>query len=272
MQVHDIPIKDIFSDIDFNCRGSVAPIDVVELAKDIDRHGLLEPIITIPYNGSRSQFKFQVVAGHRRLMAFKVLKLESIPALIRDDIDKKDALLINLTENLQRKDLNILQEAKALERLKREGFTIDEVAPALGKSQSWVRTRYELLELPIEIQALAAVGLITHQQVRELYRLKDMQKQIEMARKIKKAKVNGEKVPRLYKPPKRNIFLAKFRQKEAIEEMMHHIQKVIGNNFGTRCLAWAAGNINDLDLFRDIKGLAEDAGVEYEIPDARDEL
>jgi len=277
MEVTEISVKDIFSDIDFNCRGSIAPIDVVDLARDIEKNGLLEPIIAIPVstNGDNTRakkFKFQVVAGHRRLMAFKVLKLETIPAVIRDDITHKQALLINLTENIQRKDLNILQEAKALERLRDEGFTIDQVAPSLGKSTTWVRMRFELLALPIEIQAAASVGLITQQQIRELFRINNPDRQIEMVKKIKMAKQRGEKVPVLYKPPKRNIFRPKIRDRNGIFIMQGHIQKIIGNNFGTRCLAWSVGEINDLEIFRDIKEIAAKAGIPYEIPDERTPL
>lgn len=272
MEVIQIAINKIFSDIDFNCRGSIAPIDVVELARDIEKHGLLEPIVVIPYNDGKNKFDYQVIAGHRRLVAHKVLKRETISSVIRNDIDKKQALLINLTENIQRKDLNILQEAKALERLKQEGFSSQEVATSLAKSTTWVRMRFELLELAPEIQAAASVGLITQNQIREIYRIGDKNKQIDLVKQIKKAKINGEKVPQLYRPKKRNIFKPKARDKEGIFEMQQHIQKIIGNNFGTRCLAWAAGEINDLDLFRDIKAIADEADIAYEIPGERTKL
>ncbi len=81
--VQDIPLNDILADPSFNCRGIIAPIDVVELAKDIEQHKLQNPIIVQNIDPKNNIGKdFRIVAGHRRYSAFKVLKKETIPLRI----------------------------------------------------------------------------------------------------------------------------------------------------------------------------------------------
>jgi ParB family transcriptional regulator, chromosome partitioning protein len=269
-QITHLPVDEIWPDPDFNCRGSIAPIDVVDLAKDIESKGLQQPIVvqSLPENHRmRSRGKnWKVVCGHRRHRAFQVLKRDTIPCVVNNNLTDVQALLINLGENIHRKDLNILQEAQALQRLKNAGMPITEVATQLEKSTIWVRVRFILLELPVEIQTAAATGLISQQQLMEIYGERDPEKRLEMARKIKEAKIRGEKAPNLKKDKKRNIFKSKVRNVHDMEWMQDHIRESIGNNFGTRVLAWAMGVIPDLELFHDIKGIADKADIDYDIP------
>ena len=263
-EINLIPVNKIFSDPTFNCRGHIAPIDVIDLAKDIEKHGLQQPIVVQSLDNG-SSYSHKLISGHRRHRAFQVLKIEEIPCIINDEISEADALILNLGENLHRRDLNILQEARALERLKLAGLSTTDVAAQLSKSSTWVLVRYKLLELPDVIQEAAAAGFITQAQISDLHTLGDMRKQIEAAKKIKSAKARGEKVPKVLKP-KRDMFKRRARDPDEIEWMMSHIREGVGNNFGTRCLAWAAGNISDLELFRDIEELAIQEGVNYNIP------
>lgn len=259
-----LPVKEIWADPDFNCRGHIAPIDVVDLAKDIEAHGLQQPISVKPLDNGE-KYKYKVITGHRRHKAFEVMKRETIPCIINATISESDALILNLGENLHRKDLNIMQEAKALERLKLSGFSVLDVSRQLSKSTTWVNVRYMLLELPDVIREAAAAGYITQVQIKDLHELNDIKQQIEMAKKIKAAKARGEKSPKILKK-KRNMFKAKAREPEDIFFMQDHIQNAIGNNFGTRCLAWAAGEISDLELYKDIKAIALKADINYTIP------
>lgn len=264
-QVIDVPIKEIFADPEFNCRGLIAPIDIIDLMKDIDVHGLQQPIVIKPFKDN-DKYKYKVISGHRRHKAFEVLERETIPCSINAEIADTDALILNLGENLHRQDLNILQEAKALRRLKMEGFAVVDVAQELGKSTTWVNARFQLLELPEEIQKAAAAGFITQSQIRDLHKLDDYKKQIAAARKIKDARARGERVPQIHKP-KRSMFKTKVRDVHDINYMMEHIvESLKANNFGTRCLAWAAGEINDFDLYQDIEQIAVKAEIPYEIP------
>ncbi len=263
-----IPLVEIFNDPAFNCRGHIAPMDVISLSKDIESHGLQQPVVVMPMkeNDSFKKYIYKIISGHRRYVAFQVLRRETIPCSINNSISEADALVMNLGENIHRKNLNILQEANALERLKLSGFSQREVADELKKSTSWVNIRYKLLELPKEIREAAAAGFIKQTHILDLHKLGDYKKQIEAAKAIKGAKVRGEKAPNI-KGHKRNMFKKKARDPDDIMFMMNHIVETFGcNNFGTRTLAWAAGEINDLELYRDIDEIAIKSQIPYEIP------
>lgn len=263
-----LPVKAIWADPEFNCRGHIAPIDVVDLSKDIEAHGLQQPISVRPLKNGESRnpiHTHKVITGHRRHRAFELLLRETIPCTINETIEDSAALILNLTENLHRKDLNIMQEAKALERLKLSGFSVPQVATQLNKSTTWVHVRYMLLELPDVIREAAAAGYINQVQIRDLHGIGDYVKQIEAAKKIKQAKACGEKVPKFTKK-KRDMFKRKPRDVDDIFYMQEHVQEAIGNNFGTRCLAWAAGEISDLEIYRDIQTIADRVDIPYSIP------
>ena len=268
-QISHLKMSEIFADPTFNCRGSIAPIDVAELARDIDEHGLQQPIVVKPIKSGealRPEHKYKVVSGHRRHRAFQVLNRETIPCIVNPDLTDAQALILNLGENLHRKDLNIMQEATAIDRLKMEGFTIADVSAALNKSSTWVQVRFILLELPEVIQEAAAAGFINHKHIRDLHRMKDVKSQLEAAKKIKEAKLRGERPPNMKKGAKRDIIKMKARDRDDIFWMQDHIQDAVGNNFGTRCLAWCAGEISDFDLFQDLEQIAIKAGLKYTIP------
>ena len=266
-EIVQINLIDIFADPTFNCRGeAIAPIDVVDLVRDIELHGLQQPIVVQPYTGYKN-CKYRIVSGHRRFTSLKVMKRETIPCIVNPHLSESEALILNLGENIHRKDLNIMQEATALKRLKMSGMATSEVAGELGKSATWVSVRYMLLELPEPIRNAAAAGLINQQQIRQIHKLPDMKQQLDHAAKIKNAKVRGEKVPKLnITQNKRNILKIKQRDRDDIFWMQDHIQDAVGNNFGTRCLAWAAGEISDFEIFQDVKELAAAQDVDYVIP------
>ena len=270
MQVEDIEVSKIFSNPEFNCRGRISPVDVLDLAKDIEANGLLSPIVVRPVE--HEHFTHEIIAGHRRHKAFEVLQQTDketwlkIPCTVRTDLSESDAILTNLNENLIRKELNVVQEAKALQKLKLLGWTLGDTANRIGKSTTWVRIRFIVLDFPHEIQEACAQGLIKQPQILELSKIADKDKQMEFALQCKLAAERGDRVrPR---PPKKakEIFTRKVRNKHDIQHMVDHISEAIGFNFGTRTLAWANGEISDLELYRDIKDIADKAGLNYDIP------
>jgi len=263
-EIVHIKIDAIWADPAFNCRGHVSPMDVIDLSKDIEKHGLQQPITVMPAKGN-DKYDWQVVSGHRRYTSFKVLKRETIPCVVTTHLTESQALVLNLGENLHRKDLNIMQEAKAIERLKLTGFTVIEVSKQLNKSTTWVHIRYMLLELPEEIREAAAAGYVNQKQIKQIHDQPTRERQIEVTKKIKKAKVNGEKAPSIVKT-KRDMFKRKPREIDGITFMQTHVREAIGNNFGTRCMAWAMGEISDLELYRDVQKIADEAGISYDIP------
>lgn len=254
-----IPVKEIYLDESFNCRGQggIPFIDVSELANDIKTHGLIQPITVQPAadvpGGLPAPYKYRVIAGHRRLRAHQVLKAESIEAYIREGLSDVDARVINLSENFNRKELNVLQEARALEALHRAGVPREQVAKRIGKSGGWVQARFYLLELPEEIQQEAAAGLIKAQHVIQIKQLGTKAEQFEAVKKLKDAKAKGERVPHLGNRKKAASHVKKPRTRDEIFDCIQVIAKNVGYGLATRALAWASGEISTIDLFADIK-------------------
>ena len=127
-----------------------------ELTDSIKNHGVLSPILVRELGLN----KFEVIAGERRLRASKNAGLETIPCLI-DQKKDQDALESALIENLQREDLNAVEEARGYDRLKREfGLTQEEVAKSTGKARSTIANSLRLLSLPTSILEMLASGQI----------------------------------------------------------------------------------------------------------------
>lgn len=253
----NVPMSEVHYDQEFNCRGEIIPMDVIDLAKDIEKNGLLQPVVLSEYTPEQAQqlgYKYLLVAGYRRFTAHRVLKRDTVLAKILPTMDEVDARFLNLSENTQRKDLNILQEARAMRRLFELGVNEVDAAERLGKSRGWVQIRFILLRLPEPIQEECATGILTHTQIRDVYthyRKDGEDVAFEVMRKLKDAKMKEGKTLRLQKKPTPN---AKRQRKRAeIFTMMDHIRNGVGNGLHTRCLAWCAGEISDADLYFSLK-------------------
>jgi len=268
-EVKEVPLDSILSDDVFNCRGKIYPMDVVDLVKDIESHGLQFPIAVQPacdVTKDIGSHDYRIVAGHRRFAAFAVMARETIPVMVKRGLSEAEARLLNLGENLKRENLNLLQEAKAIERLKFLGMSRRDVGESLGVSTSWVQVRYNLLDLPEAIQDEAASGLLNQQQIKQIYSLRIPERQYEAVRKIKNARLRGEQGISVAKEPKLDPFKKKRQSKNVVQDMINHMQKNIGFGLWTRSLAWANGEINSAELFFDIKRVAEEKGIPYKVP------
>ncbi len=252
-----IPLSDVYSDDDFNCRGPIAPIDVAELAQDIQLNGLQFPITVQPSEDVDHEIPcpWRIIAGHRRYKAFEVLGRDGkefwlIPAMVRRGLSEIQARVLNLGENIKRKDLNILQEAKALEKLYEAGVPRDHVAKLLSKSSGWVQNRYALLSLPEDIQQECANGIINQQQIKQLYSLRhDPLKQYEAVKLIKAARARGQKIKHVGKRKKTSTNTKKARGRNECFDMIEIVVPAVGYGIHTRALAWAAGEITTEEFF-----------------------
>ncbi len=256
-----IPLSEVFSDDEFNCRGPIAPIDVAELAQDILLNGLQFPITVQPSEDVEYEIPcpWRIIAGHRRFKAFEVLVRDSkdfmeVPAMIRKGLSEIQARVLNLGENIKRKDLNILQEARAIEKLYEAGVPRDHVAKLLSKSSGWVQNRYALLALPEDIQEECANGMINQQQIKQLYSLRhDPLKQYEAVRMIKEAKARGQTIKHVGKRKKQPTNTKKARHRNECFDMIEHVVKAEGYGTTTRALAWASGEITTEEFFETLK-------------------
>ncbi len=265
LKTYDIPIDDIFCDNDFNCRGPIPPIDVVDLARSIDANGLQQPITVQPWTKMPNK-KYRIISGHRRFQAHRVNAAKTIPAILKEGMTELQARKLNLEENLKRKDLNILQEATALRPFWEAGWTQEMMCSELTQSRGWLQARIALLQLPPEIQQEAAAGYLTQEHIKQLASIKQKDAQFEAVKKIKSAKINNERGKIRAVPKKKNPLAKRPRDRQEGFAMMETIQDAVGNGFYTRCMAWVLGEISDFELLRDTKEFAESQGKRWEIP------
>jgi len=128
-------------------RDIIDPDKVRELAESIRSQGLLQPILVRNYNG-----RFEVVAGHRRYLAHRLLGEIKIKSIIKE-LSDEDTLLIRAVENDQREDLNPIEKAKVYFRLKEKfGWSAETIARKMGRDNLTIRTYLKLLEIPQEFQ------------------------------------------------------------------------------------------------------------------------
>lgn len=136
---------------------------MAELAASVRAHGILQPILVRPYAG-----RHQIIAGERRWRAAQVVGLHEIPVVIRE-LDEREVAEIALIENVQRADLNAIEEARGYQRLVAEfGHTQAVLADIVGKSRSHVTNLLRLLDLPAAVQALVESGALSMGHARSL--------------------------------------------------------------------------------------------------------
>ena len=150
-----------------------------ELAKSISEYGIVQPIIV-----KKSVKGYELVAGERRTKAAKIAGLKKIPAIIKD-FDDQEMMEIALVENIQREDLNPIDEAASISNIiKLRGYTQDEFANKFGKSRTYVTNILGLLKLPDEVKRLVEKRNITMSHARVLSKMDDEGKVIDLAKKV----------------------------------------------------------------------------------------
>jgi len=149
-----------------------------DLAASIRQRGVLQPLIVRPVAGSDS---FEIVAGERRWRAAQLTQLHELPVLVRD-FDDSEVLEVAIIENIQRADLNAIEEADGFRQLmERFGHTQEKLAEALSKSRSHIANLLRLLNLPEDVQALVRDGKLTAGHARALITSPDAS---DLARKV----------------------------------------------------------------------------------------
>lgn len=154
------------------------------LADSIQQYGMLQPILVRPMG-----LNYQIVAGERRWRAARMLGLDEVPVIIRELTDEETAA-IALIENLQREDLNPVEEAMGYAQLMEKfHMTQDEVAKRVGRSRSAVANALRLLKLPTGIRYWVEIGSLSAGQGRALLAIRDEQKMHELAEKAAEGKI-----------------------------------------------------------------------------------
>jgi len=196
-----------------------------ELKASIKEKGVLQPILVRKHGDG-----FEVVAGERRLKAAKAIGLQQVPVIVKNVTDR-EALVLALVENIQREELNAIEEALGFKRLIEEfQFTQEAVAEAVGKDRSTITNLLRLLRLPDEIQKQVADAKLSMGHARALLSLETTDIQKKMARRIIEKGLSVRQVENLVKKARQQTSLVhavkpKNRDIEILEE---ELQKTLG--------------------------------------------
>lgn len=153
--------------------------DLKSLAQSIEDHGILQPLLV-----RKVKDHYQIIAGERRFRAAKLAGLKGVPVLVKD-LSEEDAATVSLIENIQREDLNPIEEALAFqEMMKTYQLTQEDLAKALSKSRSSIANTLRLLKLEEEVQDYLREGKLSFSHGRLLLKIKDPKAQVKKAREI----------------------------------------------------------------------------------------
>jgi len=178
-EIQELPIEYIIPNR-YQPRREFADSELVELAESVKQNGLLQPILV----RRKGDGFFELIVGERRLRAARLAGLNSVAAIVRNSNDEQ-AIELALVENLQRKDLNPMETARAYHRMVQEfGFTHETIAQRLGKDRSSIANLVRLVNLPSEIQQLIESDLISTGHAKVILGLENSEKQIKLARRI----------------------------------------------------------------------------------------
>jgi ParB family transcriptional regulator, chromosome partitioning protein len=148
--------------------------ELEELAKSIKEHGIIQPLIVAKI----APEQYELIAGERRLKASKLAGLEMVPVIVREEAGEREKLELALVENVQRHDLNPIEEGRAFKKLIEEfDLTQEQISEKVGKSRSAVANKTRLLALPIEIQRSLIEGKISEGHARTILAIENPEKQ-----------------------------------------------------------------------------------------------
>lgn len=199
---------------------------ISELSASIIEHGIIQPLVV-----RKSKGGYEIVAGERRWRAARKAELKEVPCLIREFSDEEN-MLIAIIENMQREDLNPIEEAEGLQQMiKTYGLTQEEVSKSVSKSRPYITNALRLLKLPEGIQTLVTEGKISSGHARALIPVEDKKKQAELCKKIIEDGLSVRKIEELVaaegKPKKKP--LKKVKSADTL-----HVEDVLKNIYGTK--------------------------------------
>lgn len=216
----------------FQPRQDFSADEMIELTTSIKEYGIIEPLIVRINN----QDKFELIAGERRLRAAQMAGLTEVPVILKDYDDKKTAQ-IALIENLQRSNLNAIEEAHAYKSLTEKfSMTQDEVARKVGKSRSHIANFMRLLKLTKPIQELISIGKLNMGQAKPLLAIEDEKLQQKAANLVIEKELSARKTEELVKKILKNdtsILNEKSKQEDTkiyLRDVAEQLKQILGTN------------------------------------------
>jgi ParB family chromosome partitioning protein len=204
-----------------------------ELAQSIKEHGVLQPIVV----RRKGDGVYELIAGERRLRAARLAGLSTIPALVRNSNDEK-SLALALVENIQRQNLNPMEEAKAYSRLMGEfGLTQDLVASSVGKDRSSIANILRLLTLSKEIQGFVESGTVSLGHAKVLAGVSSPSTQLQIAKRIVAEQLSVRQTEQLVAGKKSG---SSVKHLKSVPNKFHNLEDQLRKHFGTKVQVKAA--------------------------------
>ncbi|MCF6463405.1 ParB/RepB/Spo0J family partition protein [Clostridium sp. Cult1] len=197
---------------------------LAELTDSIKQYGVIQPIVV-----RKKENFYEIIAGERRWRAAKAAKLKEIPCIVKE-VDDKQAMKLALIENLQRDNLNPIEEAYAFKGLIEEhNLTQEEVATAVGKSRSYISNAIRLLNLDEEIIDYIANGKITRGHGRALLAIKDKNERLKTVQSIVDNKINVRETEKIVnKNKKRKTKKSTIKEDPFVKEIEEKLMRALG--------------------------------------------
>ena len=215
---------------------------IEELAASIAFHGVIQPIVL-----KKSSEGFELVAGERRWRAARKAGLKQIPAIVRE-LTKEQLMMVALIENIQREDLNPMEEAETFRKICSEfGLSQEDLSKSVGKSRPYITNSLRLLKLPAEIQAMVLGGRLTNGHARTLISVEDPEKQIKMAEKVAQDGLSVRETEKLVLDQERKI---KKGAKKALEKQtdIKTIEEELKEILGTKVTLRHKGRSGKIEI------------------------
>lgn len=240
--INEIPLSQIEPN-PFQPRVNFDEVKLQELADSIKEHGVVQAVVVSP----AGKEGYYLVAGERRCRAARMAGLTGIPALVRD-IDERTMIEIALIENLQREDLNPIEEAVAYRRLMDEfEMTQEQLGRRLGKSRPAIANTVRLLALPQKVQEAIIRGELSAGQARPLLSLQEPARQEELARQIAARKMTAREVERLTAKAAAGTDRVE-KETEAGDPILKELQSSLQRRLGTRVKIYRRGGGGAIEI------------------------
>ena len=225
-----------------------------ELADSIRQHGVLQPLLVRPLTSGG----YQLVAGERRWRASRLAELKEVPVIIKE-LSDTEAMEIAIIENLQREDLNPIEEAEGLQALiDKCGYTQEQVATSVGKSRPAITNALRLLKLPEEVREMAKDGTISAGHARALLAFDNQPMMIECANQIVSKKLTVRDVEKMAKRPATSS--AKTKPAQRRDSFYDEVELSLTEALGTKVRVYNGRNKGTLEIefytLDDLKNIA----------------
>lgn len=216
------------------------PEKISELARSIEEHGIIQPLVV-----TKAEVGYEIVAGERRWRAAREADIKKVPCLVRTLTDEENMLLA-IIENMQREDLNPIEEAEGLEKMiKVYGFTQDKVSKSVSKSRPYITNALRLLNLPESVRKEVAEGRLSAGHARAILSADNFQKQEELCKRVIAEGLSVRETEKLAstEKQKRNKALKRVKPKEILS-----VENELKDIYGTKVNIEAKGKGGSIQL------------------------